>query len=166
MHKYNRSTGVKIFTLIFLILFSFGCKSNVNEPVDPANNFSLDGVWQSHIFDSNYAFTSTLAHLRTTGTEVKGKIISDCFGLFNATGIPFRITEGVFTGTDLSLTFLMETTGIIGHFNGNIKNNSTVSNGKEIVGHVYFEYQGTLTPHYAMHFIKQSIEFLPKSAQE
>ncbi|GEM_PF-5305824 len=166
MYKCNRKIITVIFTFIFMILFFFGCKSNVNEPTDPVNSFRLDGVWQSRIFDSNYAFTSTAAHLRTNGTEVKGNVISDCFGIFQATGIPFRITEGVYTGTDLSLTFQMETTGIIGHFNGNIKNNSSVTDGKEIIGHIYFEYSGTLTQKYAMHLIKQSITYLPKIVQE
>jgi hypothetical protein len=158
-------------TIYFIIVIAsifimMGCKSNVTEPTDPVVSYKLDGVWQAHIFDPNYEFTSTLAHLRTNGTEVKGEINSDCFGLFQATGIPFRITEGVYTGTDLSLTFLMETTGIIGHFNGNIKDNLSVADGKEIVGHIYFEYSGTLTHTYDLHLIKQSINYLPKSVQE
>jgi len=162
LNKCNRKIIQIFFTFIFIILFFFGCKSNVTEPTVPvAASFSLDGVWQAHTFDSNFAFTPTLAHLRTNGTQVYGEINSDCFGLFQATGLPFRITEGVYTGTDLSLTFLMETEGIIGHFDGNIKDNPSATDGKEIVGHLYFEYSGTLTQHYDIHLIKQSINYLP-----
>jgi len=154
-----------IIIIIIASIFSMlGCKSTVNEPADPIAGFTLDGTWQARIFDPNYEFTNTLATLRTTGAEVKGQIISDCFGLSTGTDIPFRITEGVYTGTDVTLTFLMESTGIIGHFNGNIKNNLLVNDGKEIVGHLYFEYSGTLTKSYDLHLIRQSINYLPKNS--
>ena len=79
MKKYNRKNLTSIFASIFIILFFFGCKANVNEPTEPIVSFSLDGTWQSYIFDSTYAFTPTVANLRTNGNEVKGQITSDCY---------------------------------------------------------------------------------------
>lgn len=165
MNQNKWKVAALFFPLSFFIFSLIGCNSEEELLTSSADLFKLDGTWQSYNFDSNYDFTSTIANLRTNGTEVKGKVTSDCFGLFQASGIPFRITEGVLTETDISLTFLMETTGIIGHFNGNIKNNPKVSGGKEIVGHLYFEYSGYLTRLYAVHFVKQSITYLPKNSQ-
>ncbi len=166
MNKFSKRFFKIIFTTFLFISFFIGCKSSINETTQPVDNFKIDGSWQTSNFSPDYPFTFLLANLRTNGPEVKGNITSDCFGLFQATDIPFRIIEGVYVGTDISLTFQMETAGIIGHFYGNIKNSSTASNGRVIVGHMFFEYAGTLTQKYPMHLVKQSITYLPKIKTE
>jgi hypothetical protein len=151
-------------SILFLLIFTvFGCKSNDNEVTSPTSTFKLDGVWQAYDFNPKYQFTQFLAQIRTNGPEIKGSIQSDCFDIFQVKSLPFKITDGSITDTDISFTFQMETTNIIGHLWGNIKDNPNVSGGKEIVGFIKFEYSGSLTGSYCVHLVKQSLEYLPKT---
>jgi hypothetical protein len=152
-----------IFASLFLSLILLsGCNKSDDGITEPVTNFKLDGVWQAYNFDSSYPFTSFLAQLRTAGTEVKGSVQSDCFGIFNVSGIPFTISDGSLTESDISVTFVMESTKIIGHLWGNVKENPNVTGGTEIVAFIKFEYSGTLTQTYPVHLVKQSITYLPK----
>ncbi len=161
MKKTLILTGLLIITVILTI----GCRSTDDEITNPMNNvfFKLDGVWQAYNFSPDYQFTEFLAHIRTTGEEIKGSIQSDCFGIFQANKLPFEITNGSYTDKDITMTFQMGTTSIIGHFRGNLKDNSKVIGGKEIVGFLTFEYSGMLTQTYSVHMVKQSIVYLPKT---
>lgn len=152
--------------LVTTIILTTGCKSTDDELTDPLSTafFKLDGVWQAYNFSPDYQFTEFLAHIRTTGEEIKGSIQSDCFGIFQASRLPFEITNGSYTDKDITLTFQMGTTSIIGHFRGNLKDNGKVTGGKEIVGFLTFEYSGMLTQTYSVHMVKQSIVYLPKTA--
>ncbi len=162
MKKYR----IFIYISLLIVFTHLGCKSNDDQLTQPISTFKLDGVWQAYIFNNKYPFTQFLAHLRTNGTELRGEIQSDCFDLFMAKQIPFIINSGSYTDTDISFNFIMETTIIAGHFFGNLKDNPAVKDGKEIVGHIYFEYSGTLTNNYPIHLVKQSITYLPKSVNE
>ena len=154
-------------SMALITLLMIGCKSQ-DEITGPnsTSSFKLDGVWQAYNFNSKYQFTQFLAQLRTSGAEVKGSIQSDCFDIFQAKNLPFKITDGSVTDTDVSFTFLMETTNIIGHLWGNIKDNPNVTGGKEIVGFIKFEFSGSLTDTYCVHLVKQSLEYLPKTVNQ
>ena len=159
-NKYIISGSMTVIALLII-----GCQTQVDEIVTPntVSSFKLDGVWQAYDFNPKYQFTQFLAQMRTNGSEIKGSIQSDCFDIFQVKNLPFKITDGSITDADISFTFSMETTKIIGHLWGNIKDNPGVAGGKEIVGFIKFEYGGSLTSTYCVHLVKQSLEYLPKT---
>lgn len=160
---------IKILPIILIsVIVLITCKSQIVNPDEPT--FRIDGVWQSVAIGNGYQDTQTKITLVNENGQLTDSILTDGFNVFgDCINIPFTIHDGTITASnapnciyDITIVAKMESTGFIMRLDGNIKNINGVNT---IVGHCRFEVAGSLFDSYAIHLVKQSINYLPKHNQ-